>query len=66
VSNHPAGPAFFWHRLDKDGDSFVNMHLTFCHALVSQDPDLSNKIWNTIATIKERDAFKSLQERYTR
>lgn len=42
------------------------MHLIFCHVLVSQDPDLSDKIWNTIATIKKSDAFKSLQERYTR
>jgi len=66
VPNHPAGPAFFWHRLDKDGYFFVNMHLIFCHALVSQNPDLSDKIWNTIATIKKSDAFKSLQERYPR
>jgi len=36
------------------------MHLIFCHALVSQDPDLSDKILNTIATIEKSDSFKSL------
>lgn len=40
--------------------------LMLSHAFVSEHPDLSQKIWDTIAAIKESDGFKTLLIRYTR
>ncbi|WP_319406965.1 transporter substrate-binding domain-containing protein [uncultured Desulfosarcina sp.] len=41
-------------------------YLMLSHAFVSQQPDLSEKIWDTIAKIKKSDEYKTLLMRYTR
>jgi polar amino acid transport system substrate-binding protein len=41
-------------------------YLMLSHAFVSQHPDLSEEIWNTIAKIKKSDVYKTLLIRYMR
>ena len=39
-------------------------YLILSHAFVSRHPDLSGKIWDTIAAIKDDDRFKAILSRY--
>ena len=41
-------------------------YLILSHDFVSRHPDLSEKIWDSIAAIKKSDAFKTLLIQYTR
>jgi polar amino acid transport system substrate-binding protein len=40
-------------------------YLMFSHPFVARHPELSEKIWDTIAAIKTEDTFNAVMERYT-
>jgi len=69
--NHPAGPVFFMVPTRFSGIKSIYppmaetaYSLLLSHVFVSRHPDLSGKIWDTIAKIKKSDVFKTLLMRH--
>jgi hypothetical protein len=70
--DHPAGPASFVMPTRFSGVPFIYppvaeaaYYLMPSHAYVSQHPDVSEGIWDTMAKIKKNHGFKTLLIRST-